>query len=131
MMVATSPCEPLGFGLMTECFRRNPTTDLRTPRSTFDTFCRSVLTEQPVTLWPTVHPELRYMMQKRIQVEGNEKFFGRMKQIIANPGGRLCLGEPQVVEPGKMKCSVLRGRRQVATASFDFHDRSWVLSSLQ
>ena len=130
-MVSTSPLKALGLGMLTECFRRNPTADLRTPRSTFDTFCRSVLTEQPNALWPTVHPELRYMMQKRIQLEGNEKFFGRMKQIIANPGGRLCLGEAQVVESGKMRCSVLRGSRQVATASFDFHERAWVLSSLE
>jgi hypothetical protein len=121
----------LKLGMLTECFRRDPISDLRTPRSTFDSFCRSVLTEQPAALWPTVHPELRYMMQKRIALEGDEKFFTRMKRIINNSGGRLCLGQADMIEPGKMSCPVLRSGRKVGTAGFDFYDRSWVLSSLE
>ena len=129
-MISSRQPKEQDFGSLTLNFRRNPTADLRTPRSTFDTFCRSVLTEQTQTLWPTVHPQLRSTMQRRIQAEGDGKFFARMRQIISNPGGRLCLGDAQRLEGGKMTCPVLRNGRQVGTAGFDFHDCAWVLSSL-
>lgn len=105
--------------------------DLRTPRSTFDTFCRSIVTGQAPTLWKSIDPSLRNSMQSRYQHEGEERFFGRMRGVVSNQQGRLCLGHPQPAEQGTVKCPVMRAGRQVATASFRFSsDRSWLLSSL-
>ena len=105
--------------------------DLRTPRSTFDTFCRSIVTGQAPTLWKAIDPDLRMSMQSRHYREGNERFFGRMRSVIANQQGRLCLGQPSAAKLDQVTCPVLRAGRQVATASFRFSDeRSWLLTSL-
>ncbi len=115
---------------MTEMFRSQPLIDLRTPRSTFDTFCRAVLTEQPQCLWDTIHPDLRMMMQRRLQVEGHNRFFQRMKPIVSNSSGRLTLGDPQEVSATAVVCNLRRGSREVGKAWFAFHNRQWVLSQL-
>ena len=106
------------------------TADLRTPRSTFDTFCRSIVTGQAPTLWKSIDPDLRLTMQARFSREGDDRFFGRMRSVISNPQGRLCLGLPSPATDGLVKCPVMRNGRQVATASFRFTDRSWLLASL-
>lgn len=106
------------------------TADLRTPRSTFDTFCRSIVTGQAPTLWKSIDPDLRLTMQSRYHREGDDRFFGRMRSVIANSQGRLCLGLPSPAEKGFVKCPVMRNGRQVATASFRFSDCSWLLASL-
>lgn len=114
----------------TEMFRLVPHIDLRTPRSTFDTFCRAILTEQPQCLWEAIHPNLRGMMQRRLQTEGSQRFFGRMKAIIASAGGRLSLGEAQEVSSTAVICPLFRGPREVGKAWFAFTNRQWVLSQL-
>lgn len=121
--------QPLAAGL-TEMFRSQPLIDLRTPRSTFDTFCRAILTEQPQCLWDTIHPDLRMMMQRRLQVEGASRFFQRMKPIVSNPSGRLTLGEPREVSSTAVVCSLFRGTHEVGKAWFAFHNRQWVVSQL-
>ncbi len=115
---------------MTELFRLAPTVDLRTPRSTFDTFCRAILTEQPLILWEAIHPDLRSMMKRRLQIEGAQRFFQRMKPIISTPAGRLRLGEGNEVSPTALVCSLFRGTHEVGKAWFAFHNRQWVLSQL-
>lgn len=114
----------------TEMFRLAPNIDLRTPRSTFDTFCRAILTEQPLCLWEAIHPSLRSMMQRRLQTEGSQRFFQRMKPIIASSGGRLSLGEGYEVSTTAVVCPLFRGSREVGKAWFAFHNRQWVLSQL-
>ena len=115
---------------MTEVFRRAPTIDLRTPRSTFDTFCRAVLTEQPLCLWESIHPDLRAMMQRRMQLEGTERFFQRMMPIVSSPAGRLRIGEAREVSATTVVCPLFRGPHDVGKAWFAFHNRQWVLSQL-
>lgn len=115
---------------LTEMFRLSPQADLRTPRNTFDTFCRSILTEQPEPLWQCIHPDLRHMMQRRMQVEGPDRFFARMKPIVCTPAGRLRLGEPREVGSAAVVCSLLRGSREVGKAWFSFGNREWVLTQL-
>lgn len=114
----------------TELFRLCPQADLRTPRNTFDTFCRSILTEQPQTLWQSIHPSLRHMMQRRMQVEGPTRFFARMQPIVAGPSGRLRLGEAQEVGTSAVVCPLFRGSHEVGKAWFSFQDRQWVLTQL-
>ena len=114
----------------TELFRLHPQVDLRTPRSTFDTFCRSILTEQPECMWESIHPDLRHMMQRRLQIEGHRRFFERMKPIVSGPAGRLTLGEPREVSQTAVVCQLYRGHYEVGKAWFAFHQCQWVLSQL-
>lgn len=115
---------------MTQMFRVCPVADLRTPRTTFDTYCRSILTENAEVLWQTLHPDLRPMMQRRLSVEGVDRFFGRMKPIISSEAGRLRLGDPIEVSPATVVCPLYRGSNEVGKAWFAFHLRQWVLSQL-
>ena len=115
---------------MTEMFRLAPIVDLRTPRSTWDTYCRAILTEQPTCLWETIHPNLRAMMQRRLQLEGSSRFFQRMRPIISGPWGRLRLGEAHEVSSSAVVCELFRGTQEVGKAWFAFHNRQWVLSQL-
>ena len=121
--------QALAWG-MTEMFRQAPIIDLRTPRSTFDTFCRAILTEQPLCLWEAIHPDLRGMMKRRLQVEGVDRFFQRMKPIITTAAGRLCLGEAREVSDTAVVCPLFRGSHEVGKAWFAFYNRQWVLSQL-
>ena len=88
---------------MTEMFRFAPIVDLRTPRTTWDTYCRAILTEQPTCLW---------------------------EPIISGPWGRLRLGEAQEVSHSAVVCELFRGTQEVGKAWFAFHNRQWVLSQL-
>jgi hypothetical protein len=115
---------------MTEMFRANPQSDLRTPRCTFDTFCRAVLTEQPQVLFDSIHPDLRHMLQRRLQMEGSPRFFARMKAIICAPQGRLRLGEPREVSNSAVVCPLYRGAQDAGKAWFSFQNSQWVLSQL-
>jgi len=115
---------------MTELFRLAPSIDLRTPRSTFDTFCRAVLTEQPHCLWETIHPSLRSLLQRRLQLEGSQRFFQRMRAIIASPSGRLRVGEAHEISTSSVICPLFRGKSEVGKAWFAFQNRQWVLSQL-
>jgi hypothetical protein len=115
---------------ITEMFRLHPSVDLRTPRTTFDTFCRAVLTEQPMVLWETIHPDLRMLLQRRLQIEGVTRFFGRMKPIVSSPAGRLTLGPSREVGSSAVVCPLYRGAHEVGKAWFAFHNRQWVLSQL-
>ena len=118
------------LGCQTEIFKRQPSADLRTPRTTFDSFCRSILTEEPQVLWKSIHPTLRDPMQTRLQREGSDRFFHRMKKIVCSDRGRICLGQPEESPDGSVNCPVLRSGHQVGTARFDFLERSWLLTSL-
>jgi hypothetical protein len=115
---------------LTEMFRLHPSADLRTPCTAFDTFCRAILTEQPAILWESIHPDLRHMLQRRMQVEGVSRFFGRMKPIISSAAGRLRLGEPNEVSASAVVCKLYRGTAEVGKAWFSFQNRQWVLSQL-
>lgn len=115
----------------TEMFRLHPRADLHTPRSTFDTFCRAILTEQPSVLWETLHPDLRSSMQRRLSIEGAARFFSRMKPIISSDFGRLRLGEPKEVDSSAVVCGLYRqGTDPVGHAWFSFGSRQWTLTHM-
>lgn len=104
--------------------------DLRTPRSTFDSFCRSVLQSQTDRLWGTVHDDLRFLMQRQCYKQGELRFLASLKDLVAGPGGRLSVGQPREIASNTVVCPLLRAGHQVGTACFTFSERSWLLYSL-
>jgi hypothetical protein len=104
--------------------------DLRTPRSTYDTFRRALLRGQPEALWKCVHPNLRYLMRRLYLREGPEVFFRRLRSLLAGPRGSPLLGAARPEGTDTLVCPLLLAGQRVGTACFVFAEGGWLLASL-
>ena len=108
----------------------NAAVDLRTPRSSYDAFCRSILQGKTEQLWSIVHPELRFLLQRQYYQMGEFRFLSSLRDLVAGGGLRLALGNPEPVTSGTVRCPRLRSGHQVGQARFSFSENSWLLYSL-
>ncbi|MBI3927612.1 MAG: hypothetical protein HY319_18880 [Armatimonadetes bacterium] len=104
--------------------------DLRTPRSTFDSFARAVLARDAAMLWETVHANLRLLLQRQYYKTGADFFFDQLRGILGGNGSRLCLGAPHQVTSGTVVCPLMRAGDEVGSGWFQFSDCTWLLLSL-
>ncbi len=104
--------------------------DLRTPMSTYDAFCRSILWSQPDQLWVTVHPELKLLMQRQYYQLGESCFLGKLRELVVGSGERLRLGPPELITARTVCCPLLRAGHQVGKARFSLGEEGWLLFSL-
>lgn len=108
-----------------------PVVDLRTPRSTFDQFCRSVIRGDLLSLMITVHADLRFLLQRQRYQLGEFQFLQRLKDLITGGGDRLLLGAPDASAPGEIACPLHRNGLPVGSARFVFSEGNWLLYALR
>ena len=104
--------------------------DLRTPRSTYDSFLRAVLRRQPEALWRAVHPDLGFYLRKLYVGVGDCVFFDRLATEVAFEGRTARLGSPEIAGRGVLTCPLMQDGFSVGVAGFQVHEGGWVLSLL-
>lgn len=104
--------------------------DLRTPRSTFDTFCRAVLRGETSEVLLTAHADLRFLLQRQLYQLGEFQFFSQLRGLVVADGQRLVLGATDLSIPGEARCMLERAGMIVGTAKFVFFDGNWLIYSL-
>ena len=108
-----------------------PVVDLRTPRSTFDHFCRAVIRGDLLTLMVTVHADLRFLLQRQRYQLGERRFLMQLKDLVMGGGSRLLLGAPDASAPGEIACPLHRDGMTVGSARFVFSEGNWLIYSLR